>query len=64
LLCLLPGAVTAAIRAGIAAGVGLALLLGLVLMLAGLGLRQRRGLGGGRTVSLDRMTLTSHAVTF
>jgi hypothetical protein len=37
----------------------LALLLGLVLMLAGRGMRQRRGLGSGKTVSLDRVTLTS-----
>jgi CRISPR-associated exonuclease Cas4 len=37
----------------------LALLLGLMLMLAGRGMRRRRGLGGGRTVSLDRVTLTS-----
>jgi CRISPR-associated exonuclease Cas4 len=35
------------------------LLLGLWLMLAGRGMRQRRGLGGGKTVSLDRVTLTS-----
>ena len=38
----------------------LALLLGLWLMLAGRGMRRRRGLGGGKTVSLDRLTLTSH----
>jgi CRISPR-associated exonuclease Cas4 len=38
----------------------LALLLGLWLMLVGRGMRQRRGLGGGTTVSLDRVTLTSH----
>jgi CRISPR-associated exonuclease Cas4 len=38
----------------------MALLLGLWLMLAGRGMRQRRGLGGGKTVSLDRVTLTSH----
>jgi CRISPR-associated exonuclease Cas4 len=38
----------------------LALLLGLWLMLAGQGIRRRRGLGGGKTVSLDRVTLTSH----
>jgi CRISPR-associated exonuclease Cas4 len=37
----------------------LALLLGLWLMLAGRGIRLRRGLGGGKTVSLDRVTLTS-----
>jgi CRISPR-associated exonuclease Cas4 len=38
----------------------LALLLGLWLMIAGRGMRLRRGLGGGKTVSLDRITLTSH----
>lgn len=38
---------------------GLALLVGLVLMAAGQGMRRRRGLGRGRTVSLDRVTLTS-----
>jgi CRISPR/Cas system-associated exonuclease Cas4 (RecB family) len=37
----------------------LALALGLLLVLSGRGMRQRRGLGGGRTVSLDRLTLTS-----
>ena len=37
----------------------LALLLGLWLVLAGRGIRRRRGLGGGKTVSLDRVTLTS-----
>ena len=37
----------------------LALLLGLWLVLAGRGMRLRRGLGGGKTVSLDRVTLTS-----
>jgi hypothetical protein len=37
----------------------LGLLLGLVLVLLGRGMRQRRGLGGGKTVSLDRVTLTS-----
>jgi len=31
----------------------------LVLMLLGQRMRQRRGLGGGKTVSLDRVTLTS-----
>jgi CRISPR/Cas system-associated exonuclease Cas4 (RecB family) len=36
------------------------LLLGLLLVLAGRGLRRRRGLVGGRTVSLDRVTLTSY----
>jgi CRISPR-associated exonuclease Cas4 len=45
--------------AWIALGAFLALLLGLVLMLAGRGVRQRRGLGWGKTVSLDRVTLTS-----
>ena len=38
----------------------LGLLVGLWLVLAGRGMRQRRGLGGGKTVSLDRVTLTSH----
>lgn len=37
----------------------LALVLGLWLMLVGRGMRNRRGLGGGKTVSLDRVTLTS-----
>jgi uncharacterized membrane protein len=37
----------------------LALLLGLWLMLAGRRMRRRRGLGGGKTVSLDRVVLTS-----
>lgn len=37
----------------------LGLLLGLWLMRAGRGLRLRRGLGAGKTVSLDRVTLTS-----
>lgn len=37
----------------------LALLVGLWLMVAGRGMRQRRGLGNGQTVSLDRVTLTS-----
>jgi len=36
-----------------------ALLLGLLLILLGQALRWSRGLGGGRTVSLDRVTLTS-----
>src|SRR5947209_1146254 len=44
---------------GVAAVAVLGLLLGLVLVLAGRGLRRRRGLGEGRTVSLDRVTLTS-----
>lgn len=43
----------------IAGGAVLALLVGLVLLLAGRSMRRRRGLGGGRTVSLDRVTLTS-----
>jgi len=42
----------------IAVAAVLALLLGLLLMLLGRGMRQRRGLGGGKTVSLDRVTLT------
>jgi CRISPR-associated exonuclease Cas4 len=37
----------------------LALLLGVWLMRAGRGMRLRRGLGGGTTLSLDRVTLTS-----
>jgi CRISPR-associated exonuclease Cas4 len=37
----------------------LALLLGLWMMLAGRDMRKRRGLGGGKTVSLDRVVLTS-----
>jgi CRISPR-associated exonuclease Cas4 len=48
------------VPAGIAVAAVLALLLGIWLMLAGRGIRQRRGLGGGKTVSLDRVTLTSH----
>jgi CRISPR-associated exonuclease Cas4 len=44
----------------IAVTAALTLLLGLWLMLRGRGMRQRRGLGGGKTVSLDRVTLTSH----
>ena len=43
----------------IALAAGLVLALGLWLMLAGRGMRLRRGLGGGKTVSLDRVTLTS-----
>ena len=43
----------------IALGAFLALLLGLVLVLTGRGMRERRGLGSGKTVSLDRVTLTS-----
>ena len=45
--------------AWVAAGAALALLLGLLLALLGRGMRQRRGLGGSKTVSLDRITLTS-----
>ncbi len=37
----------------------LSLLLGLLLMLTARRIRQQRGLGDGRTVSLDRVTLTS-----
>lgn len=37
----------------------LALLMGLWLMLAGQGMRRRRGLGAGKTVSLDNVTLRS-----
>jgi hypothetical protein len=37
----------------------LPLLLGLVLVIGGRGMRRRRGLTGGKTVSLDRVTLTS-----
>ena len=40
-------------------GAVLALLLGLWLILAGRGMRQRRGLGGGKTLLLDNVTLTS-----
>jgi CRISPR-associated exonuclease Cas4 len=43
----------------IAAVAVLALLLGLVLVVAGRRMRLRRGLGSGRTVSLDRVTLRS-----
>lgn len=41
------------------AGAAAALLLGLLLLLVGRGMRLRRGLGGGKTVSLDNLTLTS-----
>jgi CRISPR-associated exonuclease Cas4 len=44
----------------IAVAAVLVLLLGLVLLLLGQGMRQHRGLGGGKTVSLDRVTLASH----
>jgi CRISPR-associated exonuclease Cas4 len=40
-------------------GVGLVSILGLALLLAGRAMRRRRGLGRGRTVSLDKLTLTS-----
>ena len=43
----------------LAAAALLVLALGLLLILGGRGMRQRRGLSGGRTVSLDRVTLTS-----
>ena len=38
---------------------GLALVIGLLLVLVGQWMRHGRGLGEGRTVSLDRVTLTS-----
>jgi CRISPR-associated exonuclease Cas4 len=41
----------------IVSGAVLALLLDLVLVVAGVGMRRRRGLDSGRTVSLDRVTL-------
>ena len=44
----------------IAAGAVLALLVGLVMILGGWNMRHRRGLGEGRTISLDDVTLTSH----
>jgi CRISPR-associated exonuclease Cas4 len=37
----------------------MALLVGVLLMAAGRGIRKRRGLGGGKTVSLDRVVLSS-----
>jgi CRISPR-associated exonuclease Cas4 len=43
----------------IAAGALAALVLGLVMILGGRGMRQRRGLGAGKTVALDNVTLTS-----
>jgi CRISPR-associated exonuclease Cas4 len=43
----------------IALGASLAVLAGFLLLLLGRGMRRRRGLGGGQTVSLDRVTLTS-----
>jgi CRISPR-associated exonuclease Cas4 len=48
----------------IALAAGLALAFGLWLMLAGRGMRLRRGLGVGKTVSLDRVTLTSKRLGF
>jgi CRISPR/Cas system-associated exonuclease Cas4 (RecB family) len=44
----------------IAVAAVLGLLLGLWLVLAGRGIRQRRGLGAGKTVSLDKIILRSH----
>jgi CRISPR-associated exonuclease Cas4 len=41
------------------ASIGLAGAIGLILLLLGRSLRQRRGLGAGQTVSLDDLTLTS-----
>jgi CRISPR-associated exonuclease Cas4 len=46
----------------LAAGALLALAIGLALMLLGRGMRRRRGLGGGKTVPLDKVTLTSHCL--
>ena len=43
----------------VALGAVLALILGLWLILAGRSIRLRRGLGSGKTISLDRVTLTS-----
>jgi CRISPR-associated exonuclease Cas4 len=43
-----------------ATGAVMALVLGLVLVVARGALRRRRGLGGGRTVALDNVALTSH----
>ena len=53
------GALPMTATAWVAAGAVLALLLGLLLVLLGRGMRQRRGLGEGRTVSLDNVVLTS-----
>jgi CRISPR-associated exonuclease Cas4 len=44
---------------GILAGAALVFILGLALWLTGRAMRRRRGLGRGRTVSLDKLTLTS-----
>ena len=38
---------------------GVALVVGLVLIVGGRGIRQRRSMGDGRTVALDNVTLTS-----
>jgi hypothetical protein len=46
--------------AWVAAALVLALALGLLLVLAGRRLRRGLGLGEGRTVSLDQVTLTSY----
>jgi CRISPR-associated exonuclease Cas4 len=43
----------------IAAGALLALAVGVALIVGGRGMRRRRGLGGGKTVALDNVTLTS-----
>ncbi len=43
----------------LAAAAVLALLLGLALILLGRGMRRRRGVGHGKTVALDNVTLTS-----
>jgi CRISPR-associated exonuclease Cas4 len=40
-------------------GVALTAILGIALLLTGRAMRRRRGLGHGRTVSLDKLTLTS-----
>jgi CRISPR-associated exonuclease Cas4 len=43
----------------ILSGAGMALLLGLILVLAGRAIRRGRGLSGGQTISLDKLTLNS-----
>src|SRR3954452_9807807 len=50
------GAVPMTAMPWVAAVAAVALLLGLVLALLGRGMRQRRGLGAGKTVSLDKVT--------
>jgi CRISPR-associated exonuclease Cas4 len=40
-------------------GAGMALLLGLILLVAGRAIRRGRGLSGGQTITLDKLTLTS-----